>query len=418
MSLRISPPAPDGVSSPAVSVERGSRRRRRAARVRVAVLDVERRVRRARLRVVELRAHGLAGGRGGGGRARWRGAVRARFGRLLELAGSLVVIAVLVRAFRDGDFVRGPALAALGTLLVIAAAPLESAPAGVRRRLARRRRARPPVDGCRRARRSPRGRRRAAARRPATALHRARRAGGASRPGCGPSSPSPRSSRCWSGCGPPRCRRSPPRRDGRPADVPRAAAHPALAHMDFGTQIVWTYGPLGYLTVPRVVSVAAREQAMLGYAYMTVAYWALAADDARHRAARSVGVVLAFVAALSSWRRSGHGRDEQTQFAIAAMAYGWAYGAARRAPARVALVAAPPGGARRVRRRRGAREAQHRHHRRPRARRGRARHDRGLAAPGRCRGLRRGFAAGLVGLWLALDQSLSALDHDRARPTR
>ena len=409
MSLRISPRTPDGVSSPAVSVERVLA----AAGGLLVLLSLFWTWNYVSGRPVSAWSNYA--------RTDWLVAAAAavvlggaalsarRVGRLLELAGSLVVIAVLVRVLRDGDFVRGPALAALGALVVIAAVLLESAPAGVRRRL----------DGVAEPARRSTG----------VAGRGARRVGDAARRH---GIPLPRSVATgeWSGF----AARAwpivtftplvavlvwllaaplPPLAPGAGTDASWVTALQLIrrAHMDFGTEIVWTYGPLGYLTVPRVVSVAAREQAMLGYAYMTVAYWALAATTLAI-VRRSVGVVLAFVAALivlETFRATG--RDEQTQFAIAAMAYGWGLMALRaeRLPASrwwpllqaalgvfaavaalvklntgitVVLVLGVTALATTVDWRRPVAVA-------------------AFAA---------GFVAGFVGLWLALDQSLSALD--------
>src|SRR4051794_13567589 len=409
MSLRISPRTPDGVSSPTVSVERVF-----AAAGGLLVLaslfwtwnyvsdqPVSAWSNYARTDWLVAAAAAMSVG-GAALSAR-------RAGRLLELAGSLVVLAVLLRVYRDGDFVRGPALAAFGALLVVAAVLLESAPAVVRRRL----------DGVAEPARRSTG----------VAGRGARRVGDAARRR---GVPLPRSMATdewrgfaawvwpivtftplvallvWLWAAP-----LPPLAPGGGTDASWVTALQLArrARLDFGTQVVFTYGPLGYLTVPRVISVAAREQAMLGYAYMTVAYWALAATTLAI-VRRSVGVILAFVAALivlETFRATG--RDEQTQFAIAAMAFGWGLMALRaeRLPASrwwpvlQAALGAFAAVAALVKLNTGITVVL----------------VLGVAAVATTRNWRRpvgviafaaGFAVTLVGVWLALDQSLSALD--------
>jgi hypothetical protein len=60
-----------------------------------------------------------------------------RAGRVLEFAGAALVVAFLLRIATAGDFVRGPALASLGALLVLAMVVVEGLPAPVRARLGR-----------------------------------------------------------------------------------------------------------------------------------------------------------------------------------------------------------------------------------------------------------------------------------------
>jgi hypothetical protein len=101
------------------------------------------------------------------------------------------------------------------------------------------------------------------------------------------------------------------------------AAHEGL---NFGSEIVYTYGPLGFLTVPRLVD---PDLARLGFAYVALAYYGLAVTSlwaARRSFPLPVAVGLAIVI-LECFRIVSP--DEQTQFAMVAMSFAWAVGMLR-----------------------------------------------------------------------------------------
>ena len=91
--------------------------------------------------------------------------------------------------------------------------------------------------------------------------------------------------------------------------------------LDFGSQIAYTYGPLGFLTVPRVYY---QGQAVAGWLYVVIAYYALAVTvlAAARRTMPVLVAVVVTVAALECFRIVSP--DEQTQFAVVAMTALWA----------------------------------------------------------------------------------------------
>jgi hypothetical protein len=92
--------------------------------------------------------------------------------------------------------------------------------------------------------------------------------------------------------------------------------------LDFGTDIAYTYGPLGYLTVPRLYDVGRAE---VGLLYVHLAYFALAATviaSARRFFSLPAAAVVAVIV-LQCFRIVSP--DEQTQFAVVATATLWAF---------------------------------------------------------------------------------------------
>lgn len=93
--------------------------------------------------------------------------------------------------------------------------------------------------------------------------------------------------------------------------------------LNWGTEVIYTYGPLGYLTVPRL---GYPDLAVQSYLFAASAYYGLAVT-ALWAARRSLPLPVAFLVALvvlESFRIVSP--DEQTQFAIVAMSFAWAVG--------------------------------------------------------------------------------------------
>jgi len=93
--------------------------------------------------------------------------------------------------------------------------------------------------------------------------------------------------------------------------------------LNWGTEVLYTYGPLGYLTVPRLVY---PDLAVQSYLFAATAYYGLAVT-ALWAARRSMPLPVAFLVALvvlECFRLVSP--EEQTQFAIVAMCFVWAVG--------------------------------------------------------------------------------------------
>ena len=92
----------------------------------------------------------------------------------------------------------------------------------------------------------------------------------------------------------------------------------AFRGLDWGTDLVYTYGPLGYLTVPRMYYAT---MGTIGALYVALAYFALAVTilaAARRSFALPIAIGLAFLTS-SAFRMISP--DETTQFAVVAIAF-------------------------------------------------------------------------------------------------
>jgi hypothetical protein len=94
-----------------------------------------------------------------------------------------------------------------------------------------------------------------------------------------------------------------------------------IAHqrgLDFGTDFLYTYGPLGYLTVPRAYD---PTQLRVGWAYVALVYYGLAVAViwAVRQSFPSLVAALAAMLALECFRIVSP--DEQAQFAVVAIAF-------------------------------------------------------------------------------------------------
>jgi hypothetical protein len=88
--------------------------------------------------------------------------------------------------------------------------------------------------------------------------------------------------------------------------------------LDFGTELIYTYGPLGFMTAPRVYDAGL---AQVGYAYVMLVYYALATTTIA-LARRSVHALIAMAVAvvtLEAFRMVSP--DEQSQYAVVGLTF-------------------------------------------------------------------------------------------------